>query len=192
MRAPILPTRITPASEIHGRANQLRSRTGSLHFELLIQHLVKAFELVCAEARCSNFMQTQQEALPTARSKKQVALGCTWDYCIYNQAMSSSQQLEMYPRMDSKMYPKMYKMRTPSLFIHHQIANLRVLTELLSAHVEGLSMPNAVSREALLCRESMLTISVLLSKLEATRRALQPLEEEEGLQQRQRVCENCD
>jgi hypothetical protein len=92
------------------------------------------------------------------------------------------------------MYPKMQKMRTPSLFIQHQITNLRVLAELLSAHVDGLPMPGAVSREALLCRESMLTISVLLPKLEATRQALQlPVEDEdEGLRQRQRVCENCD
>lgn len=90
------------------------------------------------------------------------------------------------------MYPKMYKMRTPGLFIQHQITNLRVLTELLAAHLDGMPMPGAVSREALLCRESMLTISVLLSKLEATRRALQPLEAEEGLRQPQPVCENCD
>jgi hypothetical protein len=93
------------------------------------------------------------------------------------------------------MYPKMYKMRTPSLFIQHQISNLRVLTELLSAHVEGLPMPNAVSREALLCRESMLTISVLLPKLEATRQVLQPQDEpldDRAMQLQQRVCENCD
>jgi hypothetical protein len=90
------------------------------------------------------------------------------------------------------MYSMMYKMHTPSLFVQHQITNLRVLAELLAAHIDGLPMPNAVSREALLCRESMLTISVLLPKLEATRQALQPLDEEEGLQQRQRVCESCD
>jgi hypothetical protein len=84
-----------------------------------------------------------------------------------------------------------YKMRTPSLFIQHQITNLRVLTELLAAHVDGLSMPNSVSREALLCRESMLTIGVLLPKLEATRQALQPLDNEPILQPH-RVCENCD
>lgn len=85
----------------------------------------------------------------------------------------------MYSRTDSKVdsrvAPKPYKMRTPSLFIQHQITNLRVLAELLAAHVDGLPMPSAVSREALLCRESMLTISVLLPKLEATRQALQPV-----------------
>jgi hypothetical protein len=85
-----------------------------------------------------------------------------------------------------------YKMRTPSLFIQHQITNLQVLAELLAAHVDGLPMPSSVNREALLCRESMLTISVLLPKLEATRRALQPLEEELALQHLHRVCENCD
>jgi len=113
-------------------------------------------------------------------------------------------------------------MRTPGLFIQHQITNLRVLAELLAAHVDGLPMPTALSREALLCRESMLTISVLLPKLEATRRALLPAvspssdhassdhassdhgdtglylssyrspDDQQVLEQRQRVCENCD
>jgi hypothetical protein len=91
---------------------------------------------------------------------------------------------------------ELHQMRTPGVFIQHQITNLRVLAELLAAHVDGLSMPNSVSREALLCRESMLTISVLLPKLEATRRALQPPQQPEepstALLQRSRVCENCD
>src|SRR5689334_9941468 len=86
-----------------------------------------------------------------------------------------------------------YKMRTPSLFIQHQITNLQVLAELLAAHVDGLAMPSSASRESLLCRESMLTISVLLPKLEATRRALQGSEEgDPSLRLRHRVCENCD
>jgi hypothetical protein len=85
----------------------------------------------------------------------------------------------------------MHKMRTPSLFIQHQITNLRVLAELLAEHVEALPMPKAASSEALLCRESMLTISVLLPKLEATRRALQPPVDAASLRQ-PRVCENCD
>src|SRR5262245_10935590 len=101
----------------------------------------------------------------------------------------------MYSRVDSKVDSrvdsKMYKTRTPGLFIQHQITNLRVLAELLAAHIDGLPMPNAVSREALLCRESMLTISVLLPKLEATRQALQPPGEDPILQPH-RVCENCD
>ena len=84
-----------------------------------------------------------------------------------------------------------YKTRTPSLFIQHQITNLRVLAELLAAHIDGLPMPTSVSREALLCRESMLTISVLLPKLEATRQALQPSDPDPVLQPH-RVCENCD
>ncbi len=86
----------------------------------------------------------------------------------------------------------MHKMRTPSLFIHHQITNLRVLAELLAEHIEGLPMPNAVSQEALLCRESMLTISVLLPKLEATRQALQLPGMDGAWLQRPRVCEDCD
>jgi hypothetical protein len=84
----------------------------------------------------------------------------------------------------------MHNMRTPSLFIHHQITNLRVLAELLAEHVDGLPMPNAISSEALLCRESMLTISVLLPKLEATRRALQP--QETDSRRRAPLCEHCD
>ncbi len=86
----------------------------------------------------------------------------------------------------------MHKTHTPGLFIQHQITNLRVLAELLSAHVDSLQMPTAVSQEALLCRESMLTISVLLPKLEATRRALQPPEQEFESVRRGRICENCD
>jgi len=86
----------------------------------------------------------------------------------------------------------MHNMRTPSLFIQHQITNLRVLAELLAEHIDGLPMPDAVGHEALLCRESMLTISVLLPKLEATRQALQPPEIEAGWLQRSRLCEGCD
>jgi hypothetical protein len=82
--------------------------------------------------------------------------------------------------------------RTPGVFIQHQITNLRVLAELLAVHIDGLSMPAAAGREALLCRESMLTISVLLPKLEATRRALQLEDGEEIGIQRQAVCESCD
>jgi len=86
----------------------------------------------------------------------------------------------------------MHKMRTPSLFIHHQITNLRVLAELLAEHIDGLPMPNAVSQEALLCRESMLTISVLLPKLEATCQALEPQEIDGAWLHRSRLCEDCD
>ena len=86
----------------------------------------------------------------------------------------------------------MHKTRTPSLFIHHQITNLRVLAELLAEHIDGLPMPRAVSPEALLCRESMLTISVLLPKLEATRQALQPHEMEGAWLRQPRLCEDCD
>ena len=87
----------------------------------------------------------------------------------------------------------MQKTRSPGLFIQHQITNLRVLTELLSEHIDGLPMPGATSQEALLCRESMLTISVLLPKLEATRRALQEQGSDDAwLQQRSRVCEGCE
>jgi hypothetical protein len=86
----------------------------------------------------------------------------------------------------------MQNMRTPSLFIHHQISNLRVLAELLAEHIDGLPMPGAASQEALLCRESMLTISVLLPKLEATRQALQPHEPSSGRLPQPWVCEDCD
>ena len=86
---------------------------------------------------------------------------------------------------------KLQKTHTPSLFIHHQITNLRVLADLLAEHIDGLPMPQAVSAEALLCRESMMTISVLLPKLEATRRALQPPSIEDWAP-RPRLCEDCD
>jgi hypothetical protein len=49
-----------------------------------------------------------------------------------------------------------------------------------------------VVEPALLCRESMMTIRVLLPKLEATSDALRELEDAELLSRSVRLCEHCD
>jgi hypothetical protein len=49
-----------------------------------------------------------------------------------------------------------------------------------------------VIEPVLLCRESVMTIKVLLPKLEATASALLKHEGEELPQQRTGLCENCD
>jgi hypothetical protein len=75
------------------------------------------------------------------------------------------------------------------MYIQYWMASLKVLAELLGAEADRIPRTAAPSA---LCRESLMAISVLVPKLEATVRALLYHESEEMLRQGARLCEQCD
>jgi hypothetical protein len=81
-------------------------------------------------------------------------------------------------------------MSASTIAIQQQIYQLRSLAELLASEADRVQGAIVVA-PALLCRESMMTIRVLLPKLEAACDALRELEDAELLSRSVRLCEGC-